>query len=124
MPEPAKNRTVRYAEFRVLIRTFLFRCGVLSLAAVAVVAGPPTPVDPPASWQALMTNGINAVTAKDYPKAEEQLQQALQMTGQFPAGDGRIATNLNTLGLVYREERKYPEAEKVFGKALTIFETG
>jgi tetratricopeptide (TPR) repeat protein len=106
----------------VSIRTRLFRCGVLSLAAVAVLAEPPTVADPLASWQALLTSGVNAATAKDFPKAEDQLQKALHETEQFPAGDARTGTTLNILGLIYREEKKYTDAEKVLEKALAVFE--
>ena len=102
------------------LRARLFRYGVLSLAAVAVLAGASTAAD--AAWQALMTNGINAVTAKDYPKAEEQLQEALQIAARFPAGDARTGFTLNTLGLTYREEKRYSDSEKAFEKALGIFE--
>jgi tetratricopeptide (TPR) repeat protein len=100
----------------VLIRLCLFLCGVVLLAA------PPTSGDPGAAWNALVTNGLNAITVKDYPKAEEQLLKAIQVTGEFPAGDRRTGTTWNTLGLVYREEKKYPDAQRVFVKALVIFE--
>jgi tetratricopeptide (TPR) repeat protein len=122
VPVPAGNRTVRYPEFRVLIRTSLLRCGVLSLAAVAILAGAPAASNPLEEWQALVTSGVNAITAKDLPKAEYQLQKAVEMTSQFPAGDPRTGTTLNILGLIYREEKKYGDAEKAFEKALAIFE--
>jgi tetratricopeptide (TPR) repeat protein len=105
----------------VSIRTGLFR-GILALAAVAVAAGAPTAADAVAAWNALMTAGINAITAKDYSKAEDQLQKALQITAQFPAGDTRTGFTLNTLGLTYREEKRYIDAERAFEKALVIFE--
>jgi tetratricopeptide (TPR) repeat protein len=98
-----------------LIRTCLFLYGVLLLA------GTPMAADSVAVWKALMASGINAITAKNYATAEEQIQKALGITAQFPPGDARIGTTLNTLGLIYREERKYPEAQKAFEKTLVIF---
>jgi tetratricopeptide (TPR) repeat protein len=106
----------------VLIRTSLLRCGVLSLAAVAVLAGAPAASNPLEAWQAMVTSGVNAITAKDLPKAENQLQKAVEMTSQFPAADPRTGTTLNILGLIYREEKKYGDAGKAFEKALAIFE--
>ena len=50
------------------------------------------------------------------------LQKALKTTERFPANDPHTGTTLNTLGLIYREEKKYSDAEKAFEKALGILE--
>ena len=122
MPVPGRNRAVRYPEFRVSIRTCIFRGGLLALAAAAVLAEAPKATDPQILWQTLLTGGVRAVAARNYPGAEEFLLKALHLTEQFPAGDPRTGTTLNTLGLVYREERKFGDAEKAFEKAMDIFE--
>ncbi len=69
-----------------------------------------------------MMNGIKAANAKDFKSSEEALLKALQLAGSFPAGDPRIGTIWNTLGLVYKEEKKYSEAQKAFEKALGVME--
>lgn len=106
----------------MLIRTSLFRCGILAAAAAAALAGAATADSALTQWKALMVSGVNAITAKDYPKAEELIRKALNVTAQFPPGDPKTGTNLNTLGLICREEKKYPDAQKAFEKSLVIFE--
>ncbi len=115
----------RYAEFRVFIRTFC----VLAMVLVVGHAGaaqnkatqaPPVAVDAPTLWQSLVAGGVQAARARDFASSEELLQKALKVAATFPAGDARTGTTFNTLGLVYKEERKYGEAEKTFEQALGI----
>jgi tetratricopeptide (TPR) repeat protein len=114
-----KNKTVRYPEFRVSYRTVFLRVVVLMLTLTAIVFAA---VSPGSQWRALIVAAVRAGMASNLPKAEELFQQAVQVTSQFPPGDPRIGTTYNSLGLIYREEKKYPEAEKAFDKALELLE--
>jgi len=66
---------------------------------------------------------LHAAGAKDYPKAEQAFLKAVQEAGRFGPDDPRLGTTLNSLGLVYRAEKKYGEAEGVYRRALGIMET-
>src|SRR6185503_17967867 len=111
-------------EFRVSHRTFWTRLAVVLLACAALFAA-----DPPlsneevgAAWQTLVIAATRAAAAKDFKSSEELLQRAVKITSRFPAGDARVGTTQNTLGLVYREEKKYAEAAKAFESALMMLE--
>jgi tetratricopeptide (TPR) repeat protein len=102
----------------VFNRPFLL-CGfAATIALVGVCEG----ADAPVTWETLLAEGIRAASAKDFRSSEELLLKAVQMSQQLPAGDPRTGTMLNTLGLVYREEKKYGDAEKAFEKAHAILE--
>jgi tetratricopeptide (TPR) repeat protein len=108
----------------VFHRTFWTRLAVLLLACAALFAA-----DPPfsneevgAAWQTLIIAATRAATAKDFKSAEDLLQRAVKVTSRFPSGDPRTGTTQNTLGLVYREEKKNAEAAKAFESALTMLE--
>jgi tetratricopeptide (TPR) repeat protein len=81
-----------------------------------------TVVEPEVMWQSLVAGGLQAASVKDFRSAEELMLNALKLTATFPPGDPRTGTTYNTLGLVYREEKKYGEAEKAFGQALGILQ--
>jgi len=66
---------------------------------------------------------LHAAAVKDYPKAEQAFLKAVQEAGRFGPDDPRLGTTLNSLGLVYRAEKKYGEAESVYRRALAIMET-
>jgi tetratricopeptide (TPR) repeat protein len=65
---------------------------------------------------------LRAAGAKDYPKAEQAFLKALQEAEKIGPDDSRVGTTLNDLGLVYRAERKYSEAEGAYRRALNIME--
>jgi tetratricopeptide (TPR) repeat protein len=99
------------------------RLAVLGLACVALLpAASPDAGETNAAWQTLVLAATRAATAKDFRSAEELLQRATRITARFPAGDPRTGTTQNTLGLVYKQEKKYAEAEKAFRNALTMLE--
>src|SRR5205814_1169865 len=62
------------------------------------------------------------VMDKNYAKSEQLFQQAARAAEGFGPHDARLGTTLNNLGLVYKEEKKYSEAESVFHKALAVLE--
>jgi tetratricopeptide (TPR) repeat protein len=73
-------------------------------------------------WKSIFMRGLNAASANDYVKAEQIFQQALKEAERFGPDDARVGTTINTLGLVYRSEKKYGEAEAEYRHALTILE--
>ena len=105
-------------------RSFWTRLAVLLLAcATLFAADPPVSNDQLfAAWQTLIIAATRAAAAKDFNSAEDLLQRAVKITARFPSGDPRAGTTQNTLGLVYREEKKYAEAAKAFESALTMLE--
>jgi tetratricopeptide (TPR) repeat protein len=130
------EQPARYAEFRVITRTFFPGCAVLTMVLAGAFAGATptnatqagaaradaTPADTAALWQSLVASGVRAASARDFAGSEELLLKALRVAGTFPPGDPRTGTTSNTLGLVYKEEKKYSEAEKTFGQALGILQ--
>jgi tetratricopeptide (TPR) repeat protein len=92
--------------------------------AVALVAATPSAraQDAEAAWRSLVMQALRAAGAKDYPKAEQAFSKALQEAAKFGADDTRVGTTLNDLGLVYRAEKKYSEAEGAYRRALDIME--
>jgi tetratricopeptide (TPR) repeat protein len=105
---------LRYPEFQVFARCLLFFFAVFALSADSA--------DPNFTFQIMVSGGATAAMAKEFGSAEASLLKAVAVAEKFPAGDPRLGTALNTLGLVYREERKYSDAEKSFEKSLAILE--
>jgi tetratricopeptide (TPR) repeat protein len=74
------------------------------------------------AWKGEVMRALNLASSGDYPKAEQAFTQALHEAEKFGAGDARVGTTLNSLGLVYRAEKKYSESESAYRKALVILE--
>jgi tetratricopeptide (TPR) repeat protein len=107
----------------VLSRVFLSRLALVALACVALLRAEPVDQEQiTAAWQTLMLAATRAASAKDYKSAEELLHRATQITSRFSTGDPRVGVTENTIGLIYRDEKKYAEAGKAFQNALTLFE--
>jgi len=66
--------------------------------------------------------GAEAYQQGNYAEAEKQCLAALQEAEEFGPEDPRLATILNNLALVYREQGKYAEAEPLYQHSLTILE--
>ncbi len=79
--------------------------------------------DPEGPWRTLVLQALHAAGAKDYPKAEQAFLKAVQEAARFGPDDPRLGTTLNSLGLVYRAERKLGESEGAYRRALAIMET-
>jgi len=106
VPMPARNR-------RLLLPALL---------AAGSLAGATSVPDPALVWQRLVLDGIRAATLGNLSNAEDLLSKAVGAAGKFPPGDARTGSTLNTLGLVYKDEKKYGDAGKTFAKALAIME--
>jgi tetratricopeptide (TPR) repeat protein len=94
----------------------------LLLLGVAVASMVFADEDADNAWKALIEAAGSAVAAKDLPQAEKLFGQAVQATSRFTPDDPRVGISYNYLGLICKEERKYPEAEKAYGKALAVLE--
>jgi tetratricopeptide (TPR) repeat protein len=125
---PRRNDIVRYPVLLVFDPMKFWRHTVLMFCLAGVSAGATgasgRTVAPAVemTWQTAVASGIQAATARDYPASETALLRAAQLCQQFPGGDARIGTTFNTLGLVYKEEKKFPEAQKAFEKALDVLQ--
>jgi tetratricopeptide (TPR) repeat protein len=73
-------------------------------------------------WKNLFMQALNAAGTKDYPKADQIFQKALQEAEGFGANDSRVGTTLNAIGLVFRAEKKFAEAEAAYRRALAVLE--
>jgi tetratricopeptide (TPR) repeat protein len=73
-------------------------------------------------WKNLVIEALAAAGTHDYPKSEQAFLKAVREAERFGPGDPRIGTTLNSLGLVYRAERKFTEAEAAYRRALGIIE--
>jgi tetratricopeptide (TPR) repeat protein len=91
-------------------------------AALAVLATSPAATAQPddGSWRTDVIKALRAAGEKDYPGAEQAFVQALKEAERFGPEDTRVGTTLNSLGLVYRAEKKYSEAEAAYRRALVI----
>jgi tetratricopeptide (TPR) repeat protein len=74
-------------------------------------------------WRVLVIQALNAAAVKDYPRAEQAFVKALREAENFGKLDSRLGTTLNALGLVYRAEKKYRDAENSYRRALVIMAT-
>jgi tetratricopeptide (TPR) repeat protein len=74
------------------------------------------------AWKNLVMKGLYEASAKDFTKSEQIFQQALKEAEKFGPEDPRIGTTINSLGLVYKEEKKFGDAETAFRKALAILQ--
>jgi tetratricopeptide (TPR) repeat protein len=72
------------------------------------------------TWKDLVVKGTYAKDANDLAKAESIFLQALHEAEHFGADDARVATTLNDLGEVYRQEKKFTDAEGAYKRAYTI----
>lgn len=73
-------------------------------------------------WTSLMGRGLSQDSAKDYARAELTYLQALREAERFGPQDSRVATTETSLGLAYRHQKKFAEAENAYRRALVIIE--
>jgi hypothetical protein len=102
------------------VRSFAALGFVLAFLTAGLEAQTPDPEGP---WRTQVVQALRAAGVKDYPKAEQAFLKAVLEAGRFGPDDPRLGTTLNSLGLVYRAEKKYGEAERVYRRTLTIMET-
>ena len=61
-------------------------------------------------------------TSKEYLRAEQTFALAVHEAERFGPQDARVGTSLNSLGLTFRDEKKFAEAEAAYRRALVILE--
>jgi tetratricopeptide (TPR) repeat protein len=93
-----------------------------ALLAVLTVVPPANAQGNEGLWKNLVAEGLRDAGANDYPKAEQALLGALREAERFGREDPRVGSTLNSLGLVYRAEKKFSDAERVYRRALGIMQ--
>ena len=75
------------------------------------------------SWETLNTAGMLAYKERNFVMAKEMFHRALNVLGETPEPDPRIATTLNNLGATHEALGEYEQAELRYRHALTMIET-
>ncbi len=101
---------------------FLTVSAVVALLVAAPAAKAQDGQDAEVAWRIFVMEALRAAGAQDYPKAEQALLKALKEAVKSGPEGTRVGTTLNDLGLVYRAEKKYSEAEGAYRRALDIME--
>ena len=73
-------------------------------------------------WQKYMDAAAEAFVAPDYAEAGKHYESAVKEAEVFGTDDPRLAESLNGLGVVYRKQGRYAEAEPLLKRALSIRE--
>ena len=92
------------------------------LSAVLLLAPAARGDDSDGAWRNLLMSALAMVSANNLPAAEQLYIKALRQAETFGQEDPRVGATLNSLGLVYKAEKKYPDAESSFRHAQGILE--
>jgi tetratricopeptide (TPR) repeat protein len=94
-----------------------------SLVLVIALSGVPAfAQDSDEAWKNLVMQALYSAGANDLAKSEQLFQRALREAERFGPSDPRTGTTLNSLGLVYKGQKRYGEAEATFLKSLAVLE--
>lgn len=94
----------------------------LVLGMAPIVLTPAASGQDARAWAGHMMDAAKALDTNNYAAAEQGYLKALHETDTFPPNDARRGSTLNALGLVYRAEKKYSEAEAAFRRTLPIMQ--
>ena len=86
--------------------------GILCLASFAVAQD--------TVWETYIDAGVEAHQRGHYAKAEKLFLATLKEAEKFGPEDPRLATSLNVLATLYRDQGKYGEVEPLYRRALAI----
>jgi tetratricopeptide (TPR) repeat protein len=100
----------------------MIRACMAAVVVLLLLAGRPAAAQDDDAWKGLVIQALYAASARDYVKSEQVFQKAVQEAERFGPEDPRVGTTLNSIGLVYRAEKKFTEAETSFRKALAILQ--
>jgi tetratricopeptide (TPR) repeat protein len=87
-----------------------------------ILAAPASGQTADEQWKGLVMQALYAASANNFSQAEQIFLRAIHEAERFGADDARVGTTLNSLGLIYRAEKKYADAESVYRRALAILE--
>ena len=104
------------------VRSFTIAITVLGLIAGGRVIAQDSGAQDEEAWKELVMKALYEASAKDFGKSEQSFQAALKEADKWGSEDPRVGTTLNSLGLVYRAEQKYADAETTYRKALVILQ--
>lgn len=116
---------IRYPDSSLSFSAFPRHAAIVAAALSCFLLPPPAHGAQGAdeAWQNYVMQALYAAGAKDYAKSEGLFDKALHEAQRFGPADARIGTTLNSLGMVYRAEKKLNEADATFRRALPILET-
>jgi tetratricopeptide (TPR) repeat protein len=103
---------------RTQARPFFAGLAVFAILTICPAAG----AQDEKLWTSFVEAALQAAGQHDYPKSELFFAKALREAENFGPGNIRVGTTLNSLGLVYRAEKKYSESEAAYRRALVIIE--
>ena len=95
---------------------------ILPPLILLVFAAPARSQNAEEQWKRLVMQALYAASSNNYSSAEQIFLRATHEAERFGAEDARVGTTLNSLGLIYRAEKKYPDAENSYRRALAILE--
>jgi tetratricopeptide (TPR) repeat protein len=101
---------------RVILRWFLFTVG-LCVSGTRLFSQ-----EPDDAWKNLIMQALNAAGSNDFIHSEQIFRKALSEAEHFGASDPRVGTTLNSLGLVYKAQKRYAEADSTFRRSLAVLE--
>jgi tetratricopeptide (TPR) repeat protein len=101
---------------------FLRRVLPVLCIAIAPALTPFAAAQDARAWTKEMNDAIEALGSSNYAAAEQLYLKALKETETFGPKDARRGSTLNSIGLVYRSEKKFSEAEAAFRRALPIMQ--
>src|SRR5262249_15033356 len=99
---------------------------MIAVTALAILVAPFASARAPKAnatqqWQSLITQAMEANTARDYRRGITPAQQALRLARQtFGNRDLRTLISLDALALLYLGQNSYSEAEPLFREALQV----
>src|SRR5262245_19554890 len=73
------------------------------------------------SWEVLMRRGDELTAQGKFGEAETALSSALKVAEVFPPPDLRLAETQHSLGVVYKELGRLPEAERWYQRSLSTW---
>ncbi len=94
----------------------------LVVAGVCLLLCPAAAGARKSAWEKFNAAGLEALNEGRLSKAEKKFLAALKKAEGFGTQDPRLATSLNNLAELYREQGKYAEAEPLHQRALAIRE--
>src|SRR5882724_8755737 len=94
------------------------RCNRVLVVCLALRALAETADD----WGALATQGTEAYNRGAYDESAKHLTAALAIAEKLGPKDDRLAASLSNLGTTYRAQGRYPEAERLYSRALALRE--